>query len=207
VTGDQDEVPAYPTTPEEFGRGLRELRTMGLRSFAARQDPSGKLVISKSQLDRYEKGQLPPLKYAKHLDELYLGRGWVEMTLHSLWRSTWDPWLAEHGVAKPFHFGRWPASYSGLVWIKIKPLPDNVDSLHHIEIWWGPWECDVRHSLPPEGVVLVTGKAETKGRPSVVCNVSCDKDVFVLFGLGWDLTDEVVVDIRRRWRLLRHEQD
>lgn len=163
MTGDQEALSLSPSTPEEFGRGLRALRTVSLRTLAERQAPRGSLVLSKSQLDRYEKGLLPPLKYAQHLDDLYEARGWVIIALRGLWRSSWDPWGME-SAANTVHADAWPPQYSGMVWIKIKPLSENAGELHHFLLHWGIWSrCVKERPLGEAGLVLMTGKAKDLG--------------------------------------------
>lgn len=197
-----DDVSLSPGSPAELGAGLRALRTMGLRRLAARQGSSpGALVLSKSQLARYEGGEvLPPLEYAEHLDVLYQGEGWVELSIRTLWRPKWNPWRLEHGSAGRYHAGRWPAEHGGLVWIKIKPLPKHVNMTHEIDLEWGPWRRHVTCSLPGRGIVLATGKGRDPDHISRVCNITTDPAVFTLYGAGESLTDENVLDIRRGWQ-------
>lgn len=72
-----------PASGMEFGAGLRALRGVSLRELEARQAQGcGSLVLLKSQLQRYETGQLlPPLRYAAHLDDLYGADRWVRLSL------------------------------------------------------------------------------------------------------------------------------
>ena len=193
----------YPASnPQQLGAGLKALRGQrGVRRLAAAQPAApGAFTLSKSTLDRYERGEvLPPLPYARHLDDLYDGEGWVEMSVRTLWRASWDPWQAEHGVATCYHAGRWPAQYTGLVWIKVKPRPDRVDTLHEIALEWGPWGRRVSVNLPRDGLVIATGKAEDADGISRTCNLTSDLPLFTLYGAGEDLDHETVLDIRRGW--------
>lgn len=154
--------PLIPVNAEQLGSGLRALRgRAGVRRVADRQRSGpGALVLSKSALDRYERGVvLPPLEYAQHLDALYEGEGWVEMSIRSLWRPKWNPWLEDHGTVRRLHAGRWPAQYDGQVWIKVKPQPESVGQEHEIELEWGPWGRRVTLVLEEAGIVLATAKA------------------------------------------------
>ncbi len=196
-----------PTNADELGTGLRALRRVGVRRLAARQ-PSGQglLVLSKSALDRYERGiVLPPLEYAHHLDALYEGKGWVEMSIRALWRAQWNPWERDHGTAKRIHAGRWPAQYGGLVWIKLKPQPDSVGQEHTIEREWGPWGRTVTAVLPEAGFVLSTGKAVDDDGISRTCNVTTQPVTYALFGAGESLDGETVIDVRRGWSIANPE--
>lgn len=173
-------VPAVPSTSQEFGAGLRALRTVGLRCLASEQTTGGVdcLVLSKSQLARYESGEtLPPLKYADHLDGLYQAEGWVTMSLHALWRPRWNPWAAEHGVAKASHAGQ----------------------MHRLTLDWGPWTQDIQDLIEAHGIVLLTGKSAGANGVAVTCNLTSSPSTFALFGVGENLEGEKVKDIRRDW--------
>ncbi len=193
---------AIPSSPTEFGNGLRALRTVGLLKLARRQEVGpGRLVLSKSQLFRYEQGVLlPSLTYAEHLDELYEAEGWVKMSLRTLWRPKWNPWREDYGVASYRHAVDWPAPYRGMVWIQVKPLPENVGLLHRFILDWGPWTRLVQSFLSSEGVVLVTGKAPDGDGYSKTCNFGSNHKVFTIHGAG-DVEDEAIIDIRQGWRL------
>jgi hypothetical protein len=198
-----------PSDPSELGAGLRALRgRTGVRRLAARQ-PGGRgaLIISKSTLDRYEKGMLPPLQYAEHLDKLYEGNGWVEMSIRSLWRSKWEPWSEDHGTARQYHAGRWPAPYGGPVWIKLKPQPEFIGQPHEVDLEWGPWGRHVTSELGESGVVLLTGKAIDIDGISRVCNVTTLPAAYALFGAGEHLSGELVLDVRRGWFKANHAAD
>lgn len=194
----------------ELAFALRKFRgRVGLRTYEETQERWVKAasqagptlpVISRSQLSRYEHANIPPLKHADHLDRLYGGGGWVAMSIRSLWRSRWDPWSGDSEEwAGKNHFGRWPASYSGMVWIKIKPKPTEVDTTVEVDLEWGPWGRTISIALPKEGVTLVTGKAKDTDGISRTCNVRADRAVFALFGAGEDLGNENVLDIRQGW--------
>lgn len=194
----------------ELAFALRKFRgRVGLRTYeetqeqwarAARQAGSASPVISRSQLSRYEHANLPPLKHADHLDRLYEGGGWIAMSIKSLWRSRWDPWSGDSEEwAGKNHFGRWPADYAGMVWIKIKPKPTEVDTTVEVDLEWGPWGKTISICLPKDGVTLATGKARDIDGVSRTCNVRVNRHVFTLFGAGEDLGDENVLDIRQGW--------
>lgn len=173
---------------------------MSLRKLALRQNETYSLSLSHAQLARYEVGQLlPPLQYAQHLDRLYEAEGWIEMNLRSLWRPRWDPWGQEHGSVSRFHSNGWPAKYGGVVWVKLKPHAQTLDSPHGITLTWGPWVCEVHVEIQSQGVVLLTGKAIDLDGVSNTCNLTCDKPVFALFGAGGALDGDVVIDIRDQW--------
>ena len=190
-----------PGDAADLGAGLRALRgKASLRRLAARQPPGpGATVLGKSTLARYEAGDLPPLEYAEHLDQLYEGKGWVEMSIRSLWRPRWNPWLEDHGVARKYHAGRWPAEYGGAVWIKLKPQPEFVSRQHEIELEWGPWGRRVTRELPRDGFVLLTGKAVDDDGISRVCNTTVKPPCYALYGAGEDLEGEEILDVRRGW--------
>lgn len=190
-------TPSIPGSTAEFAAGLRALRVGSLRDLASRQ--TGKLVISKSTLSRYEHGSsLPPLKHHVHLDALYGGSGWVSLAVRALRRGGWDPWADEDGFKARRHAGIWPAEYGGDVWMKIKPTPDGVERSHQLSLAWGPWRCQVACTPGPEGALLITAKAPDKSAVSL--SLTCNREVFVLFGAGDRVEDErVVIDINSMW--------
>lgn len=193
-----------PASRKEFGEALRRLRRpLGLRSLEGIQETGTyPFVISRSQLSCYETAKvLPPLDYAAHLDDLYGGKGWIAMTLRNLWRSDWNPWTVhEHGFAQRLHADRWPAPYTGTVWIKLKPLPASVGQNHQFRLDWGSWYAEVEADLHAEGIVIMTGKARDENGESVTCNLTASQRTFALFGAGDDLDDEHVIDIRQIWQ-------
>ena len=202
---------ALPLDRFAFGARLAALRgRRGLRALAADQleDPHFHLTISKSQLDRYEKGELlPPLQHARHLDLLYGGEGWVEVALRSLWRSDWNPWTADEAMPSRIHAVAWPAQLSGVVWLKIKPIAGaDTEPEHVIEIEWGPWCRSLEVSLPTSGVLLITGKAADDDGVAKTLNLTSTHRLFLLHGAGDDFDTESVIDIRRGWRLAPGER-
>lgn len=192
----------------EFGQRLRSFRNhrnMSLRDLAKSEVNQGKQQLSRAQLSRYEQGQtLPNLAYAEHLDRLYQADGWIEIELANLWSRLWDPWIANDQPPKRVYFNRWSKSYSGWVWIQLKPTAQSVDQLHHIELSWGPWKASVDQPLPKEGLFLTTGKAEDSEddqADSVTMNVECDRPAFVLFGSGDPHEGANILNIYKDWEL------
>lgn len=121
------------------------------------------------------------------------------MSIRSLWRPKWNPWLKDHGTARRVHAGRWPAQYDGQVWIKVKPRPETVGQVHEIALEWGPWARQVKVVLDEVGVVLTTAKAKDLDGISRTCNVTTEPQAYVLYGAGEALAGELVVDSRRDW--------
>jgi transcriptional regulator with XRE-family HTH domain len=184
----------------ELGKQMKAIRgKTGLRKFEEAQDAgSAGLVISRSQLSRYEQGKvLAPLKYAEHLDHLYDAGGWVDLSLKNLWRPRWNPWADEFPALH--HYGLWPALHHGLVWVKVKPTAENIDCMHALTLEWGPWGHSVTAVLPAEGIVLVTGKAVDDEGTNSALELVADRNVFALFGAGEDLDGEITIDIHRGW--------
>lgn len=206
---------ALPRTGKELGLAMRSHRNVGLRIFEKRQEellrkPGSqgyeyRCVLSRSRLSRFENGSLPPLELADHLDQLYEAEGWLKLALSSLWRSAWRPWETSSEWPLTMHFASWPANFSGLVWAKVVPCPDERGELHQLHINWGPWVRKVEVVLHQAGVVLVTGKARDLDGVSRTLNLTCNKKVHVLFGCGEDLEGEELVDIRQGWVLARSE--
>lgn len=197
-----------PSDAAELGEGLRKLRTLGLKKLADSQvrGPGLPPPLSKSTLHRYEQGKLlPPLEHAKRLDQLYSGDGWVEVSLRSLWRSSWDPWASPDGGTSMFHSVEWPARYSGVVWMKLKPTKTDVDQLHRFHLAWGAWIRDVELRLPAAGVLLLTGKAIDYDDVARTCNVTANRRVYLLHGAGDQLHGETIIDIRQGWQLMSGE--
>jgi hypothetical protein len=192
-----------PSNAIELGIGLRGLRGRhGLRKLEARQDrdPKFRYTISKSQLQRYERGDLlPPLAHAEHLDSLYDGQGWVDISLRSLWRTRWDPWGTTDRPSR-HHAVEWPAKLAGIVWLKVIPVQRGAESDHHIELVWGPWSQTIDIAIEARGAVLFTGKAEDEDGMPVTCNVSADRPVHLLHGAGDDFVDDIALDVRSGWR-------
>ncbi|MBE7194125.1 MAG: hypothetical protein INR66_16780 [Gordonia polyisoprenivorans] len=195
-----------PSTWVEFGKALTRFRgDLSYRALAARQDDDRtrfRYALSSSQLQRYESGRPVLLKHAMHLDNLYDGRGWIEMAVRTLWRSDWDPWALDNALLARRHSTGWPAEFSGTVWVKIRPAVQSIDTLHHIDFEWSAWRRSVEIVIPKNGVLISTGKMVDRDGLSRTCNVDADKRIFLLYGAGEDFDDEaVIVDIRRGWRI------
>lgn len=193
-----------PQTAKELGEAMRRLRgCRGLRQLASSQSPTG-IVLSKSSLARFEAGQRPSLLYADHLSKLYGGEGWLEVAIRGLWGSDWNPWSEE--VPNLSHVISWPAAYSGMIWMHIRPNPHNVDKGHFIQIRWGPWNCQIEAMLSHEGVVLVTGKE--KESVAVSCHVSTSCPVHLLHGVGSGPDScSTVIDISRDWVIVERRSE
>ncbi|MAU84032.1 MAG: hypothetical protein CME34_19610 [Gordonia sp.] len=190
----------------EFGDGLRALRGQrGLRRLAREQDQAdnAQFHISHAQLSRYERGEvLPPLSIAEHLDWLYEGDGWVSTNIRQLWRRTWNPWSIHSAGPTRMHSAMWPAPFAGIVWLKIQPTADAVGTEHRFALEWGPWMRAIDVVVPRNGALLFTGKAKDADGIPRTLNLTCDKRVFLLHGAGDEFEDEeVVVDLRRGWRI------
>lgn len=194
---------SMPDTPGRFGAALRALRRVSLNDLVRAQEEAKArsglgIVISKSQLARYEGGALPPLRHAQHLDDLYQANGWVSLAMRSLWGPRWDPWNTHDGPLACHHPLIWPAELGTRVWIRLKPRSDSVGVDHRLTLEWGPWRCEVECVLPDTGVVLTTGKAREDR--SVTLNLRADREVFVLHGAGESFPPEdIVMDIEHDW--------
>lgn len=185
-----------PRTPQELGVALRRLRgSLGYRALAARQAPFG-IVVSKTSLARYEAGQRPPLGLAEHLSELYGGQGWVEIAIRGLWVSDWNPWATES--SDHVHVVSWPAAYSGVVWVFVRPNPLAVSREHRIHLQWGHWDCELDIVLPAHGAVFTTGKS-VDAMESVGCMVTADRPIYLLHGAGTNNLPADCLDISRMW--------
>ena len=193
---------SLPSTAFEFGAGLRALRSVSLRDLEARQPQGrGALVLSKSQLQRYETGQLlPPLSYTDHLDGLYDANGWVKLSLSALYAVTWNPWAEGGALAATAHAHEWPAPYRGPVWIVIKPLPENAGNAHTVTLDWGAWSAGLTLAVGTKGLTLTTGKSLDRSGVAVTFNLESDLPVFTLFGAGAPPSGYPVTRIHRRWR-------
>lgn len=191
---------------ETLGRGLRRLRnvaggkTLSLDQIVARQDV---LVftrrISRSALHRYEAGGLPPLASADQLDQMYQAKGWVSSMIHALWRSDWDPWRDALQVASRRHTFSWPAPYAGEVWILIKGQAKSALASHRLIVSWGNHVHRGAYVPSTNGVLLSTGKAADVDGIPVPVNLSSDRPVFVLHGVGEVDTSAFCIDIRASW--------
>lgn len=212
-----EQLPLLPRTPVELGSGMQLLRPMGLRALVKKQAIGVEgcygypyqQVLSRSTLGRYENGMLPPLELAEHLDQLYESDGWIDLGLRTLWRPRWDPWKREESWPQRHHFTRWPARFSGLVWMKVVPAAVSVHEDHTLALAWGPWDRIVNlPALSREGVLLTTGKARDPDGVSRTLNLVCDKKAHILFGAGEDFEAENVLDIHEGWILARpHRSD
>lgn len=200
--GQQDRdlpIPTIPRNAAEFAAGLRALRVGSLRHLEKIQKAAGEPdPIPRSTLSRYENGDsLPPLEYHARLDALYGGTGWVSLAVRSLRRGGWDPWADDDGFRARSHAGLWPAEYQGDVWVKVKPA-SMVETLpHRFSLSWGPHRCEVSCLLGRDGVLFVTGKG--RDEVAVPLNLTCDREVFVLFGAGDRVEGDEVIDIRHDW--------
>lgn len=193
---------SLPTTALEFGTGLRALRGVSLRDLAARQPPGrGALVLSKSQLQRYETGQLlPPLRYAGYLDALYDANGWVKLSLAALYAASWDPWVGDQTPATTAHVHEWPASYRCPVWLLLKPHAENTGRTHTLTLDWGAWSAALTLEVGAKGLVLTTGKSVDRSGVAVTFHLESDAPVFTLFGAGGPPSGYPVTSIHRKWR-------
>lgn len=158
-------------------------------------------MLSKSQLQRYETGQLlPPLSYAGHLDALYDANAWVKLSLSALYAATWDPWAEDHAPASTEHAHEWPATYRGLVWVVLKPLPENTGRIHAVTLDWGAWSAALTFTVGAEGRALTTGKSVDRSGVPVTFNLQSDLPVFTLGGAGVAPTEYPATRIHRKWR-------
>lgn len=198
----------WPADAVELGRAMRALRgRTGLRAFADRLYARAARVpggddgggTSKSALGRYEAGKLPPLPVADVLDWAYGADGWLEHAIARLWTREWDPWRQAGAWPSETHEHRWPAHWSGLVWVDLRPVREHADVVHAVTLHWGAWRREQRLALPAGGTVLLTGKAPDHDGVSRDLNLDCDLPVFALFGAGPLPEDDRVVDIRRGW--------
>lgn len=191
-----------PASGVEFGAGLRALRGVSLRELEARQAQGrGSLVLSKSQLQRYETGQLlPPLRYAAHLDDLYGADGWVRLSLSALHANTWDPWADEHTPAATHHAHDWPAPYRGSIWVLVKPVAENALRRHVLTLDWGVWSAALTLVVDADGQVLTTGKSADLSGVTVTFNLESDLPVYTLAGAGAPPSGYPVSRIHRKWR-------
>jgi len=192
-----------PFAEDERELGAWMKRCRGRRSLRAIEGElkGTEFPLTKSTLNRYEHGkQLPSVRYADVLDQVYAAEGWLLLSIHRLWRSRWDPWADEW--PQRYHSFSWPADYRGMVWMKVLPT-DREEQVHvSIDLEWGPWGRVVECVLPPTGIVLRTGKAQDRDGISRPLNFSADQKVFVLFGAGEeDLAGESVLDIHRGWEI------
>lgn len=184
-----------PENSIELGMAMRRLRgSRGLREIAG-SELCRKVGISKSSLSRYERGLRPPLRHAKLISDLYGGDGWLEVAIHSLWISKWNPWSSDYPQTS--HVIVWPASYVGRVWIHVRPNPSAVNHEHTLMICWGPWQVSFRKVIPEEGVFLSTGKG-VDSKVSVPCMIESEVPIHVLHGVG---SMHAAIDISHDWEL------
>ncbi|WP_420820443.1 helix-turn-helix domain-containing protein [Schaalia canis] len=173
---------------------MRRLRgARGLRELAG-SEACRTVGLSKSSLSRYERGLRPPLRYAQLISDLYGGDGWLELAIRSLWMSDWDPWASE--FPESAHVLTWPASYSGRVWIHIRPNPNAVNESHSLRIDWGPWSISINKVIPEAGILLSTGKGKDVEVP-VPCLIEASFPIYVLHGIGFP---NDAADISREWK-------
>lgn len=180
---------SLPDSYTALGQALQKLRgSVALRPFAKQ---SG---FSKSALHRYEAGAPIPLIFGPGLDELYQADGWVELSINTLGAGSWEPWRNKRSATD--HFYRWPARYTGLVWIAVSPVAEEKGRLHGISLAWGPWRFAEQRSLQ-DVFFYVTGKAPDD--ISVVLNLRCDKKIVALFGAGTPPAGAAALDIIELW--------
>lgn len=192
----------------ELGEWMRRIRgDRGLRELAAESE---KIVpgshVSKSTLHRYESGvALPPLQHAASLDALYGAGGWIELSMSALWKPSWNPWRG--GWPERCHSHRWPAEYSGAVWIELRPSRDSVDVNHDVELRWGPWRRRFTACLPESGLTIWTGKAPDIDGIARTLDLTLSQPAFALFGAGTTVLDHRAIDLRDGWELRDHNTE
>ena len=152
------------STVPERSAGARTPPLRGFRSLRELEDVS---EVSRSSLSRYENSAPMPVKTAEHLDEVLNAKGWLFASVSRLRESGWTPWTGESSACTFEH--RWPAPYSGPVWIHLVPEPGNVGRRHTVVLLWGPWRRDLTATLVARGLVLVTGKSPDKSGVGVAC--------------------------------------
>lgn len=179
---------------EAFGAALARLRGNKSLRDLEREGP-----FSKSQLHRWEVGRsAPPIEYAKSLDEIYAGNGWVAVAIRNLSRRTWDPWV-ELQTPDIHHAHIWPAPFSGVVWVKVVPRPEDLGVRFQARLAWGPWRRTVVFAGVAAGTIMLTGKAVDLDGIARTMNLTLDRPAFTLAGTGSPGSDETVVDIRTGW--------
>jgi len=172
---------------------LRDLGTLliALRGDKGLREAAARIGVPKSTLWRWENTGRVPSRKAQLLDDAYgCGREFVEAVVR-LRQRVWNPYYGEN--AEPHHAHRWPAEYSGQVWIWVRPASAHVGRVHDIRIRWGPWRQNVTRALGREGLTLLTGKG--KDDVAITCEVMLDQTGLVLFGTG-GVTDGLTLVIQ-----------
>ena len=200
--GSQSSTGPLATTPEELGEGLRSLRSQSLRDLVQSQPiGAGRLILSKSQLSRYETGQTtPPAKLADHLDRLYGGTGWVSRSIEAMHRQRAHP-SERRVVASRTHTHLWPASFSGDVWVHLRFEDGGSFSTLEIRLDWGPWTQLWQADAALKSLRLVTGKSVDASGVAAPINVQTNFPVAAAFGCGEQRQGGTVRDIRLGWKL------
>jgi hypothetical protein len=200
AAGSQSSSGPLATTPEGLGEGLRRLRSQSLRDLVQSQPIGpGRLILSKSQLSRYETGQTtPPAKLADHLDRLYGGTGWVARSIEAMHRQRARP--PEHRlVERRTHTHLWPASFSGDVWVDLRFEAGGTPRTLEIRLDWGPWTQLLQEDPTLKSLRLVTGKSADASGVAAPINVQTNLPVAAAFGCGEQRQGGTVRDIRLGW--------
>lgn len=176
---------------EIFGHAVRERRQLaGLSLVAA----SKAAMMTKSTLQRVEMGQsdlrLPDVAL---LDAAVRADGELSALHQSLHRAPRPPLHSVHrNVRAAGH--RWPADWSRLVWLYVRPHQPGV--VCHIELAWGPWRF--RHSWDGREALFQDLKAQDDVSVPLQATVTEPSDL--VFGAGeLRFPAERIVDLRSRW--------
>ncbi|MFF2842445.1 helix-turn-helix domain-containing protein [Paenarthrobacter sp. NPDC057981] len=191
------------TSLKELGqamRRMRESRGLSLRDVELLQKQLPQTYglelefVSRPSLSRYENGQRRPSRAAANmLDQVYECQSWISLSVVGLSKHAWSPW--DDDWPSEEHCYSWPLDYSGPVWIRLKPTPQEEEGVHHVRLKWGPWRWQRDLILPATGLYLMTDK----GGGEVPIRVQATPHVYCQFGLRLRAGDGTFLDINHEW--------
>lgn len=90
-----------------------------------------------------------------------------------------------------------PSTYSGPVWIQVKPLPENYDEPHHYSIRWGAWKYEGQLQFNDhQSLYLLHYKHNDGEGLPIVFQIS--EPCYVVFGKE-TYSEQTIIDITLGW--------
>ena len=147
---------------------------------------AARIGVSKSTLHRWESGAAVPLSWAAPLDQTFGTAGWLLYAANRLHVDDWCP-AADTDDARVSHTHRWPAVYSGVVWVVLKLAvvpPRSASAGLSVTLSRGGHDLASQRFRGLERVVVCIRKTAQNDGVAAPMTVRTSVPTFALFGAG-----------------------